>query len=933
MAGLLRGTRRGPPQASAAAMFEETGKGSSPMGARGVLAAACAWVWIAVCAVCYVPGCAQGPGDRDDRATDADGGLSTQEQAHTSIDDDVQGAASCARDRGGCDPLRTCMDTDAGVGCGPCPAGYRDDGDRRCRDIDECADNNGGCDPLAECLNSPGTYECGPCPEGYRGHGSSGCDDVDECARVLEPVCPSLGLCTNTPGGYECGGCPPGFSEEAAGCVDINECALPESPCDVRARCENTPGGFRCGPCPAGYRTDGADGCVDVDECEQGLVECDAGAPCQNLPGGYVCGVCPPGYVSAGNGNCQDVDECLDDSAGCAERTTCINEVGSYRCGPCPAGYSGDGSEGCVDLNECELDHGGCDPLAECTNRLGTVECGACPAGYQGDGSAGCADIDECAANHGGCDPLVSCTNEPGSYRCGDCPDGYTGNGEQGCLPTLTSLVPLAGGLVLEPAFDPTQQQYQGYSPAVGEPLLRVELTYSADAELWFDGQPVAGELQGTVRRAVVEHRWLAGSNGLHLAVVAPRSGARRDYELLLERAAALTPAAYIKAPNADAGDGFGRTVAMAGPWLAVGAPGEDGAGPNPADNSAADAGAVYVYRRGADGQYALHAYVKREPGAALNDQDWEGDQFGSALALDERYLVVGAPGEDQARGSAYVFELAADGVRQVARLGRLAGLAGDHYGASVALRGVHLLIGAPGADGGAGRAALWTRLDTSWSLLQGEWSPNENPGNNAFGRHVALNELDALVVGDGAAETWQLQGPVRESRLLTPGPRALAFLAGDLLVGYGFGAQKFLRFEDSWSSASAALTPPGISAADGYGSAVATAMEGRLLVMGAPGDDSAATQVDGDANNAGASGAGAVYVYRDLSFERLGYLKAFNARAGAAFGAAVAAADYVIAVGAPGEAGALAGVYPMSAAIELGTEVAEAAGAVYLFQ
>lgn len=56
---------------------------------------------------------------------------------------------------------------------------------------------------------------------------------------------------------------------------------------------------------------------------------------------------------------------------------------------------------------------------------------------------------------------------------------------------------------------------------------------------------------------------------------------------------------AYVKAPNADANDGFGASVAMSanGQTLAVGAAGDDGAAyGTPADNSVLSAGAVYLY-------------------------------------------------------------------------------------------------------------------------------------------------------------------------------------------------------------------------------------------------------------------------------------------------------------------------------------------------
>jgi hypothetical protein len=63
------------------------------------------------------------------------------------------------------------------------------------------------------------------------------------------------------------------------------------------------------------------------------------------------------------------------------------------------------------------------------------------------------------------------------------------------------------------------------------------------------------------------------------------------------------TQQAYLKASNTGTNDQFGRSVALSGDTLAVGASGEaSGAtGVNPAggqaDNSATSAGAVYVFR------------------------------------------------------------------------------------------------------------------------------------------------------------------------------------------------------------------------------------------------------------------------------------------------------------------------------------------------
>lgn len=104
---------------------------------------------------------------------------------------------------------------------------------------------------------------------------------------------------------------------------------------------------------------------------------------------------------------------------------------------------------------------------------------------------------------------------------------------------------------------------------------------------------------------------------------------------------------AYLKAPNAEAGDYFGWTVGLsaAGDVLAVGAYRESSASRvvngDQTSNAASMAGAAYVYQRSATG-WAFDSYLKADNGEA-------GDLFGWNLSLsdDGRTLAVGAIDED----------------------------------------------------------------------------------------------------------------------------------------------------------------------------------------------------------------------------------------------------------------------------------------------
>ncbi|MGQ2945516.1 MBG domain-containing protein [Blastomonas fulva] len=180
-----------------------------------------------------------------------------------------------------------------------------------------------------------------------------------------------------------------------------------------------------------------------------------------------------------------------------------------------------------------------------------------------------------------------------------------------------------------------------------------------------------------------------------------------------------------------DASDFFGSAVSLRGTQLAVGASGDDGAA-----NSAADAGAVYLF------SFADLAFGGAEQRSILG-QGYAGgsnlgvaglaagDGFGSSLSLDQQLgrfrLAVGAPNDDGQIddradiGAIYVFSFVDDLFNAPAvavRIGRYStgldvdisggdqGLRpGDNFGSAVGLSGLRLAGGAAG-NNGLGNAA-----------------------------------------------------------------------------------------------------------------------------------------------------------------------------------------------------------------------------------
>ncbi len=92
-----------------------------------------------------------------------------------------------------------------------------------------------------------------------------------------------------------------------------------------------------------------------------------------------------------------------------------------------------------------------------------------------------------------------------------------------------------------------------------------------------------------------------------------------------------VTKQAYLKASNPDADDFFGRSVAIDGDTLVVGAPEEDGDGSSPADDSLLDAGAAYVFEDVLSGSSNLPIRTYPADGQTLtaaNSGDWRPFQF-----------------------------------------------------------------------------------------------------------------------------------------------------------------------------------------------------------------------------------------------------------------------------------------------------------------
>ena len=292
---------------------------------------------------------------------------------------------------------------------------------------------------------------------------------------------------------------------------------------------------------------------------------------------------------------------------------------------------------------------------------------------------------------------------------------------------------------------------------------------------------------------SVAIHGNLAISGAQQNDDIAPNAGAAYIFErsnvLWLERA-------KIIANDAKAGDLFGNTVAISGETAVIGAPGVDDAGP--------ETGAAYIFIRSGDD------WTQQ---AKLIGNDIETfDRFGSAIAIYENTIVVGAYGKDEGgvdTGAAYVFVRNGTSWTQQAKLTHRNPVPGDLFGFAVAVYGDSALIGAHGSDAtgpDSGTAYVFTRSGGTWTQ-NAQLIPNDSGLGDEFGYAVDLTNGIAII------------GAPKEDRNET-----------DMGTAY-----IFVETSEAWVQ-QAKLTSAETEAGDEFGSAVAI-HEGTAIV-GAQKDD-----------------------------------------------------------------------------------------------
>jgi hypothetical protein len=317
---------------------------------------------------------------------------------------------------------------------------------------------------------------------------------------------------------------------------------------------------------------------------------------------------------------------------------------------------------------------------------------------------------------------------------------------------------------------------------------------------------------------------------------------------------------AKLTASNGDEENYFGDNNAVAisnqvDQTIVIGAPRHD-----------YSRGAVYLYRPESGGYTEV---------AVLKSSDrYFSDNFGTSVAIDNDWIAVGADKHPNATGTVYIYrmmdsdtETGPTGATELAKITASDDADGNLFGASVAMDGPILVVGADGdADNGelSGAAYIYSHdsatNSNSWSEVT-KLKPSDGGVEHLFGWSVAISGNTVVVGTYGANAAYVFRSSTTTST-------------------------------ESWSQV-AKLTSGAASRYSTFGQTVA--VSNNTIVVGAPGD-----------NNENGVLSGSVFVYK---IDQLGswtedaILIVEDGQIGEQFGfaAAISKDDATIVVGAMG--------------------------------
>jgi hypothetical protein len=341
------------------------------------------------------------------------------------------------------------------------------------------------------------------------------------------------------------------------------------------------------------------------------------------------------------------------------------------------------------------------------------------------------------------------------------------------------------------------------------------------------------------------------------LAIGSPGDLSEGTVSLWRRGPAGWSPEATLNGADESSFANFG-SVSASGDTVAVGARDQT--------TNGTSGGAVYVFVRSAS--------VWSQQAKLVASDLKQGAEFGHAVALSGDTLVVGAywaDGTVVGTGAAYVFTRSGTTWTEDAKLTAFDGANADNFGATVAISGGTIVVGAPRdtlTTSIEGSAYVFVGGGSSWSLEQ-KLTASDASADDDFGASISLDgdrvaigadtagpspsdESGAAYVFDRVGTTWS-QSARLNAAFRGPFDRfgAGVSLQGDfLVVGAPHESATYLfgRFGATWYQRER-LQPLGIG--DAFGNSVSR--DGPVVAVGAPDEN----------GPGGVLFAGATYTYR----------------------------------------------------------------------
>jgi hypothetical protein len=292
-----------------------------------------------------------------------------------------------------------------------------------------------------------------------------------------------------------------------------------------------------------------------------------------------------------------------------------------------------------------------------------------------------------------------------------------------------------------------------------------------------------------------------------------------------------------LLAGDGAAGDDFGNSVSIYGDTALIGTP-----------QLFTNTGSAYVFTRTGT------TWTQQQK--LLASDGSTGDYFGFSVSLYGDTALIGAVSDYIARGAAYVFTRSGTTWTQQQKLLASDGVAEDNFGCSVSLYGDIALIGATGDNNVKGSAYVFTRTGTTWTEQQ-KLLALDGATNDHFGNSASLDDDTALIgayyddSSKGAAYVFTRTGTTwtQQQKLLasdgTAGDRfgnSVSLNSDTAIIGANYdnsskgAAYVFTRTGTTWTPQQKLLASDGV-ANDRFGNSVS--LDSDTALIGAFGDDS----------------------------------------------------------------------------------------------